>query len=253
MSDWPEGAADYVQAIADTKLLLSQRFAERMLSGPSLEDDIAGASAVQDEIGQVRQLYRLLERQGREREWLHDGRGPEEYANAESLDEPADSWVEFVVQTAVTDRAAWLLLDAIDHEEFGGMVRKMGQDEYFHLEHHDGRLETAAEEAPEALAAAFEKYLPGVLSLVGPAEHDADADPLVAAGFTDRPVAEIGAALVAHYEDLLGDAVGLPDAAAAAPDPEEWNAERRRRDGGGVSRDVLDEIQGVDNREFVVG
>ena len=252
MSEWPDEAVDYVQSIADTKLLLSQRFAERILSGPSIEDNIAGASTVQDEIGQVRQLFRLLEGQGVDRDWLRDDRGIEEYASAESLDDPADSWVGFVVQTGLTDRASWLLLDAIDHEEFQGMVQKMGEDEYFHLEHHDGRMEAAAENDPEALQAAFEEYLPQVLSFVGPAEHDADGDPLVEAGFTDRPAAEMHAALLDHYEELLGHAIDLPSV-DAAPSREEWNAERRRRNGGGFEQEVLEEIQGVRNKEFAVG
>ncbi len=251
MSDWPEGAVDYVQAIADTKLVLSQRYAERMLSGPSLEDSIAGASAAQDEAGQVRQLFRLLEQQGVDREWLHNERAPEEYANAASLDDPADGWTEFIVQSALTDRAAWLLLDAIVAEGFEGMVQKMGEDEYFHLEHHDGRLETLAEDDPAALEAAFEKFLPDVLAFVGPADYDADNDPLVDAGFTDRSAAEIHEALVDHYEELLADTeVDVPD--VDAPSEDEWNEQRRRVGGGSVEEEAVTELQGVRNEEFVI-
>lgn len=252
MSDWPDEAVTYVQSIADTKLLLSQRFSERILSGPSIEDNIAGASTVQDEVGQVRQLFRLLEGQGLDREWLHDEREIEEYANAESLDDSADSWVEFVVQTGLTDRASWLLLDAIDHEDFQGMVQKMGEDEYFHLEHHDGRMETIAENDPEALEAAFEKYLPQVLSFVGPAEYEAGEDPVTASGFTDRAATEMHEALVAHYEDLLGDVIDVPGA-DSAPSLDEWNADRRRQNGGGFEQEVLEEIQGTRNKEYAVG
>lgn len=249
MSDWPDHAVDYVQAIADTKLVLSQRYAERMLAGPSLEDNIAGASAAQDEAGQVRQLFRLLEQQGVEREWLHNERSPEEYANAASLDDPADNWTEFLVQSALTDRAAWLLLDAIVAEGFEGMVQKMGEDEYFHLEHHDGRLETLAEDDSEALEAAFAEYLPDVLAFVGPADYDADSDPLLEAEFTDRSAAEIHDALIGHYEELLADTdVDVPD--AEAPSEDDWNAERRRVGGGSVEEEVVTELQGVRNKAF---
>lgn len=251
MSEWPEVAVDYVQAIADTKVMLSQRYAERMLSGPSLEDSIAGASAAQDEAGQVRQLFRLLEQQGVERGWLHNERDPEEYANASSLDDSADNWTEFLVQSALTDRAAWLLLDAIVADGFEGMVQKMGEDEYFHLEHHDGRLETLAEEEADAVEAAFEKYLPGVLAFVGPAEYDAETDPLVEAGFTDRAAAEIHEALLSHYEELLADtAVDVPD--VEAPSEDEWDAERRRVGGGSVEEEAVTELQGIRNAEFTI-
>jgi ring-1,2-phenylacetyl-CoA epoxidase subunit PaaC len=238
-----------VQAIADTKLVLSQRYAERMLAGPSLEDNIAGASAAQDEAGQVRQLFRLLEQQGVDHDWLHDERSPEEYANAASLDDPADDWTDFLVQSALTDRAAWLLLDAIVEEGFEGMVQKMGEDEYFHLEHHDGRLETLAEDDPAALEDAFETHLPDVLAFIGPAEYDAESDPLVEAEFTDRSAAEIHEALLAHYEEVFaGTEVDVPD--AEAPSEDEWDAERRRVGGGSVEDEAVTELQGIRNKEF---
>jgi ring-1,2-phenylacetyl-CoA epoxidase subunit PaaC len=249
MSDWSEEAINYVQAIADTKLVLSQRYAERMLAGPSLEDNIAGASAAQDEAGQVRQLFRLLEQQGVDHDWLHDARSPDEYANAASLDNPATDWTNFIVQSALTDRAAWLLLDAIIEEGLEGMVQKMGEDEYFHLEHHDGRLETLAEDDPAALEDAFETYLSDVLAFIGPAEHDDDSDPLMEAEFTDRSAADIHEALIGHYEDLLADTpVDVP--AVDAPSEDEWDAERRRVDDGTVEEQVVTELQGIRNKQF---
>jgi ring-1,2-phenylacetyl-CoA epoxidase subunit PaaC len=256
MSDddgWPDAAVDYVQAIADTKLRLGQRYGEWMLKGPNLEDDISGASNAQDEIGQVRQLFRLLKRQGVDDEWLESERDPEEYANAATLDSEAEAWPTFIVQAALTDRAAWLLLDAIDHDDFTGMVQKMGEDEYFHLEHHDGRLETLAADQPAAVEAALEEYFPQILAFVGPATYDADSDPLVEAGFTDRPVAEIRAALFEHYEDLFeGTEVSVPPLDDDTPDPEEWDETRRRVGDGHVDPDVVDQLQGVSNREYVI-
>ena len=255
MSDdgWPEAAVDYVQAIADTKLLLGQRYGEWMLKGPNLEDDISGASNAQDEIGQVRQLFRLLKRQGVDDEWLESERDPEEYANAATLDSEAEAWPTFIVQAALTDRAAWLLLDAIDHDDFTGMVQKMGEDEYFHLEHHDGRLETLAADQPEAIEAALKEYVPQIMAFIGPATHDAESDPLAAAGFTDRPTAEIRRALFDHYATLFeGTDVSVPRLDDSVPDPETWDATRRRVGDGHVDADVVDQLQGVSNREYVI-
>ena len=255
MSDdgWPEPAVDYVQAIADTKILLGQRYGEWMLKGPNLEDDISGASNAQDEIGQVRQLFRLLTRQGVDDEWLESERAPDEYANAATLDTEAEAWPTFIVQVALTDRAAWLLLDAIDHDDFTGMVQKMGEDEYFHLEHHDGRLETLAEDQPEAVEAALAEYFPDILAFVGPATYDAASDPLVDAGFTDRPAAEIRRALREHYATLFeGTEVSVPPLDDSVPDPDAWDETRRRVGDGHVDADVVDQLQGVSNREYVI-
>ncbi len=250
---WSEAAVDYVQAVADTKLLLGQRYGEWMLKGPNLEDDISGASNAQDEIGQVRQLFRLLKRQGVDDDWLESERDPEEYANAATLDREAEAWPTFIVQAALTDRAAWLLLDAIDHDDFTGMVQKMGEDEYFHLEHHDGRLETLARDQPAAVEAALEEYFPKIMAFVGPATHDAASDPLVAAGFTDRPAAEIRRALSDHYDTLFeGTGVSVPPLADDVPDPEAWDETRRRVGDGHVEPSVVDQLQGVSNREYVI-
>ena len=251
--EWPEGAVDLVQAIADTKLLLSQRYAEWMLSGPALEDDIAGANAAQDEIGHVRQLFRLLSGQGRESEWLEGDREPDEYANAASLDESAEDWATYAVQVATADWAAWLLLDAIDHEEFGGMVTKMGEDEYFHVEHHDGRIETLAETDPEALREAFETVVPDVLAFLGPESYDDANDPLVQAGFTDRSVADLREAFFGHYEPLLeGTEVSLDGIDRSGPDEGEWDERRRRVGEGAISPELVDAFRGVENEEFAM-
>jgi ring-1,2-phenylacetyl-CoA epoxidase subunit PaaC len=255
MSDtdaWPEEAVDFVQAIADTKLLLSVRYAEWMLSGPALEDDIAGANAAQDELGHIRQLFQLLQDQGRESEWLEGERSPEEFANVQTLDTAAEDWVSHVVQVATADWAAWLLLDAITHDDFS-VVQKIGEDEYFHLEHHDGRLESLADTDPDALQSALETILPEVLAFIGPSEYDTDTDPLVQDGFTDRSAAELRDAFMARYENLLaGTDVSLAEIDSDYPPREEWNAERRRTTEGGIDSEVIDVLQGVKNKEFAM-
>jgi len=255
MSDdaWPEAAVDYVQAIADTKLLLGQRYAQWSLAAPSLEDDIGGASAAQEEIGHVRQLFRLLEGQGRDGDWLRGDRDPDAFANASSLDTPGETWVEFLANVGPADRAAWFLLDAIDHDDFRGMVDKMGEDEYFHLEYHDARLETLAAEQPEALQAALEPSLAGSLGLLGPASYDEDADPVFEAGFTSRTVADLREAFVDHYESLFADTdVSLDGVDWDAPAEDAWDASRRRADGGSISDADLVLLRGSRNEVFAI-
>lgn len=253
MSDsdaWPEAAIDFVQAIADTKLLLSLRYSEWMLSSPGLEDDIAGANAAQDELGHVRQLFQLLQGQGRESEWLEGDRSPEEFANVQTLDAATDDWVTHVVQVATADWAAWLLLDAITHEEFS-VVQKIGEDEYFHLEHHDGRLESLAETDSDALQSALEETLPAVLAFIGPSEYDADTDPLVQNGFTDRSVVDLRDAFLTHYEDLFeGTDVSIASIDCEYPSRETWNGTRRRTNERELGPALIDVLRGVQNEEF---
>jgi ring-1,2-phenylacetyl-CoA epoxidase subunit PaaC len=254
MSDeWPPEAVDLLQSIADTKLLLSQRYAEWMLSGPVLEDDIAGASASQDEIGHVRQLFRLLTQQGRDQSWLEGDRNLGDFCNAATLDDAPEGWVNFVVAMDVTERAAWYLLDAVAHDDFTGLGERIGHDEYFHLEHIDGRIETLSADRPADVAEAFERYLPDALAFIGPSTFDDDSDPLLEAGFTDRSVAELRAAYREKYEEMLADTeVSLDGVDWDAPDPDAWDATRRRVGEGTIDQETLDSLTGAESREFAI-
>ncbi|MBV0925966.1 phenylacetate-CoA oxygenase subunit PaaI [Halomicroarcula limicola] len=249
--NWSDDAVEYVQAIADTKLILSHRYTEWMLSGPVLEDDIAGASAAQDEIGHVRQLFEKLSSHGRALPWLQGDRSPEEFANAACLDEEFDSWVEFVTVADLTERAAWYLIDSIVHEDFDGLGERIGQDEYFHLEHLDGSLERHAEENAEAVEAALEAAVPGVLAFIGPAALDADSDPLVQSGFTDRSAADVRDGFKAQYDSMFeGTDVDISVADWEAPDADEWDSTRRRVGEGHIRSELIDALTGVKNAEF---
>ncbi|MDY6765525.1 MAG: Phenylacetic acid catabolic protein [Halobacteria archaeon] len=251
--DWPEEAVNFVQAIADTKMILSHRYAEWMLAGPGLEDDITGAGAAQDEIGHVRQLYRLLEDQGRERDWLEGEREPQEYYNARTLDKNFDTWIEFIATVGPTDRATWYLLDAITHDDFKGLVEKIGQDEYFHLEYHDGRFETLIEEEAEELQDTLEGSIPKILEFIGPSDYDEENDPLVQAGFTDRPIADIREAFLDRYDSMFeGTPVSLKNIDRTKPRLEEWDENRRRVEEGAISESVVESLRGTKNKEFAM-
>jgi len=255
MSDekWSDEAVDFVQAIVDTKLILGHRYAQWSLSGPSLEDNIGGASASQEEIGHVRQLASRLQAQGRDLEWIHGAREADEFANAACLDRIEGEWASYIAAIAPTDRAAWYLLDALNVADMEGMITKMGQDEYFHLEYHDARLETLAETHPSTLAEIFAMTLPQALSFIGPAAYDAESDPLYGESFTDRPIAEIRTAFVEHYRELFaGTDVSLNDVDFDRPSLNEWDKTRRRVGGGSISDTDLRQIRGTENELFII-
>lgn len=253
MSDWPESAVDYVQAIADTKLVLGHRNAQWSLAGPSLEDDIGGASASQEEIGHFRQLVRELENQGREKDWLNGDREPEEFNNAACLDRIDGDWPVYVASIAPADRAAWYMIDAIDREDMEGLITKMGEDEYFHLEYHDARLETLAKEDPETIQETLETTLPQALAFIGPEADDDGEDSLFEAGFTGRSIAELRGAFADHYRDLFADtAVSLDGVDWDAPDRNEWDETRRRVGGGSINDTDVRQLRGTENELFTM-
>lgn len=248
---WPEPAVEFVQAIADTKLILGHRYAQWLLGGPSLEDNMGGASTAQEELGHTRQLFRLLERQGRDPSWLEGDRAPDAFRNAASIDSRQDTWATFMCTAGPTDRAAWYLLDAIDHEDFTGLIEKIGEDEYFHLEYHDARLEALIEDDPAGMVATMESAMPDVLSFIGPPAYDANRDPLVESGFTDRSIVDVRAAFFDHYEQLLaGTPVSLASIDRDWPPLDDWDATRRRVGTGGIASSDIDQLTGKHNQLF---
>lgn len=251
MSEWPDEAVEYLQAITDTKLILGHRNAQWSLAGPSLEDDIGGSSAAQEEVGHVRQLFRMLQQQGRDDDWLQGDREPDEFRNVATLDEIDGEWPEYMATIAPADRAAWYMLDAIDRDDMEGMITKIGEEEYFHLEYHDARLETLAEEYPERLQETLEETLPQTMAFIGPSTYDEENDPLLDAGFTDRSIATIRESFADHYRTLFAETpVSLEDVDWSVPDPDEWDETRRRVGGGGISEEDVRQLTGEENAMF---
>ncbi|MFB6097402.1 MAG: Phenylacetic acid catabolic protein [Haloferacaceae archaeon] len=250
---WSQEAVDFLQAVADTKLLLGFRYAERMSSGQSIEDDVANMNVAQEEFGHVRQLFSILEEQGRSHEWLNADRDAGTYANASVLDDPAGDWTTFVVETGMVDRAAWLLLDAVSASELDGIREKIAQEESFHLERADAWFEHLAETDPEAVEAVLEEAVPQVLSFIGPASYDDETDPLAKEGFTDATVADLREQFIAHYRALCEETeVDFDVADTDAPDLDAWDAVRRRQQGGAISAETVAVVQGTENREFAM-
>lgn len=248
-ADWSPEAVDFVQSLADTKLLLSHWYADQAFLGPNIGDNIALFSMTQDEYGQVRQFYLQLDRQGRDEDWLRSERDTRDFSNAATTDGPAADWAEFEVKFGLTDRAALLLLDAIDHEDFTGLTDKMAEEEYSHTDFHDGWLEYLAHEDPAAFQAALEDHFEDVLAFIGPAAYDEDTDPLYTSGFTDRSVAELRGAFLDYLDDITeGSDVVVPEPAEVPL--ESWDEERRRVAAGSIEGSVLESIRGTENLEY---
>lgn len=252
-SAWDDAAVDYVQAIADTKYVLSHRYSQRMYTAPSMEDKIADASAAQDEIGHVRQLFNILRKQGKEESWLKGEREVTAYSNAATIDSPGDTWNESVVKTGLADRASWLLLTNVIHADFDGLADKISEEEYFHLEHQEGWLQKLADERTNELRRHLESELPCILSFIGPESYTADADPLIVAGFTEQSVADLREALLTHYRSLFEDTRLSFDALEFdATEDSEWNASRRRIDGGGIRQEDVATLSGTHSSQYKI-
>jgi len=222
--------ADFV-AIADTKLVLGNWYAECVMNGRSLPDfaGILGMCTVN--YGHTRAIYQHLDRHGHDYVHLERGRGAGKIHSMNLLDQPPEGWEEFIVTAWLAELATWQLVSGyLGHSDrsIAGIARKIGEEAYFHLKYAHGWMHIIGQDADERarfLAAVDQRY-PLALQWFGAEDND---DPVHAAGQRDMPVAKLRAAFAAEAgkvgDHLGGDPVALP---APVPPPTAWRDDARR-------------------------
>ena len=158
-----------VAGLADNKLFLGRRYAEWCTAAPALEAAVAAAAMAQDEIGHARSLYPLL------RDVV--GPSPEvepetrtDFSNAAFLDEPFQSWCDFVAANFLFDTAISALLEAAVDSSLGGLAqraRRILEEERLHYLHGEGwtrRLPGKGPAVRRQLADAFAQVAPFALA-----------------------------------------------------------------------------------------
>ncbi|GAA4724256.1 hypothetical protein GCM10023350_03230 [Nocardioides endophyticus] len=95
--------------IADTKLVLGNRYAECVMNGNSLPDFAAMLGICTASYGQTRAFYQHLTVGKDEYAALERGRGPEAIASMELLDAAPQNWEDFILTTWLAETATWCL------------------------------------------------------------------------------------------------------------------------------------------------
>ncbi len=218
-------------AIADTKLVLGNWYAECVMNGRSLPDfaGILGMCTVN--YGHTRAIYQHLDRHGHDYKRLERGRGADEIHAMNLLDAAPTGWEDFILTVWLAELATWQLISGyLGHSDraVAGIARKIGEEAYFHLKYAHGWMHIIGEDADERarFADAFVARYKLALQWLGP---DSATDPVFDAGERDMPLAEIRAAFVAEAgkaaEHLGGPALAVPDRADL---PADWRDDARR-------------------------
>lgn len=218
-------------AVADTKLVLGNWYAECVMNGRSLPDFAGLLGMCTVNYGHTRAIYQHLDRHSHDYAHLERGRGPEAIHSMNLLDEPPSGWEDFIATIWLAELAAWQLVSGyLDHSDraIAGIARKIGEEAYFHLKYAHGWMRIIGEDEAERarLAAAFAKRYPLALQWFGPETAD---DAVFAAGERAMPLAEIRAAFAAEAgkaADKLGGAALEAPASVALPG--DWRDDARR-------------------------
>ena len=217
-------------AIADTKLVLGNWYAECVMNGRSLPDFAAILGMCTANYGHTRAIYQYLAAHGHDYDHLERGRGPEEMCSANLLDEAPSGWEDFIVSTWLTELSTWMMASGfLTHEDraVAGIAKKIGQETYFHLKYSQGWFQIIGEGKKQTslFQKAYAHRFPLALHWFGPARgNDAVHD----VGIRDVPLKKLRDAFIKEAEGaekLLGADLTQEKSIKFAKD---WRGDARR-------------------------
>ncbi len=216
-------------AIADTKLVLGNWYAECVMNGRSLPDFAALLGMCTANYGHTRALYQYLAAHGHDYVQLERGRSGEDIHSMNLLDEAPGGWEDFIVSTWLAELATWMLTSGfLKHEDrvVSGLAKKIGEETYFHLKYAHGwfRILGEGRTQTERFQEAWRQRGPLALQWFGPEETDS----VFEAGLRDVDICELREAFVGETGEAA-DMLGAPlEQTGSVAFPEDWRPGARR-------------------------
>jgi len=230
-------------AVADTKLVLGNWYAECVMNGRSLPDFAAILGMCTANYGHTRAIFQYLTAHGRDYVHLERGRGPDGIHSMNLLDEAPADWEDFMVATWLAELASWMMISGfLGHADraIAGLAKKIGQETYYHLKYADGWRRVIGEGKAEAarFQKHFERRYPLALQWFGPVNA---ADEVYKAGLRDMDIRKIREAFAresAKGKESLKRPLKLAKSVKFGND---WRSEARRT--GPLPRGLFDVIR----------
>jgi ring-1,2-phenylacetyl-CoA epoxidase subunit PaaA len=124
---------------ADLEIMTLPVYHPALLMAPTLEDKMAVAAAIQDELGHAQVMYRMLEDFGLDTHSLLFERPPKEFRTFFMIEHPLRDYIECCVAMFLGDRAGYTTTrDLEEHCSFGPYarsLRKVNFEEQWHVRH----------------------------------------------------------------------------------------------------------------------
>jgi ring-1,2-phenylacetyl-CoA epoxidase subunit PaaC len=167
---------NFLMVLADTKRALGLRYAEWCDRAPRLEAGVAASAMAQDQLGQARVLYALIQTFPGALTDLDDETRQHTF-NLAYLDQALRTWTTFVVANLLIGGAVTMTEEALADSRLVSLrsrMPKMLEEERYHRTHAEGWFKhLQAVEGALALqqTQAIEEMLPQVLCWFGDAQH----------------------------------------------------------------------------------
>jgi len=260
-SDIPDDLAGHLGSLllmlADNKRVLGIRYSDWILGAPSVEAGIACSAMAQDEWGHCRIVYAVLKDFGMVPHELEHEREADDYRNSELIDADVASWPELLAINFLFDTAVSVHFESLDssaYEPIHYKVRKLLDEERFHLDHGRGWVARLGqtEAGSAAMQAAFEEVWDSCLRLFGPDDHTG-ALALAETGITTMTSVRLRERWLELVSPTLSAAgVRVPERSSDAVEWNGWSEARGRASAGGPDADTLARIRGDKNRTLLM-
>ena len=223
--------------IADSNWILGHWYINCMLNGRELTDFTSMAGIAEDKLGHTRALFRFMEEYFELPEFqLEFGRNADAVHNMALLDAPPQNWADFILGLYLADVAIWRLCDSLRECDFApvaNMLRKFGEESYFHQLCIDGWLKALDDEEMQQLLEALPARLAQALAWF----EGADTDLLLDAGMRSTSGDELKARYLQQVSSKIAQLSGQPaqqivdQAGTVTVSTGDWDSRRRRTAG----------------------
>ena len=224
--------------IADSNWILGHWYINCMLNGRELTDFTSMAGIAEEKLGHTRALFRFLEEiYGCPEFQLEFGRDARQVHSPEFLDQPPESWADFITCLFLADLALWRFSSTFMEGKFSpvaNLVRRFGEECYFHQLCIDGWIKSFSTTEKTEAGVALIKRLPQVLAWFGSERQSAD-DLLLEEGLRTESVWSARTKFIQDIAEKLSPHTDvstdqLTDIAGQVL-PEDRDSRRRRRAG----------------------
>lgn len=167
---------NFLMVLADTKRALGLRYAEWCDRAPRLEAGVAASAMAQDQLGQARVLYSLIQEFPNAPRDLDDETSRHDL-NLAFLDASFPNWATFVAANLLIGAGITVTEEALVGSRFAPLrsrMPKMLEEERFHRIHAEGWFKEIGQmggNLARTQANAAEEILPQVLCWFGDAQH----------------------------------------------------------------------------------
>jgi ring-1,2-phenylacetyl-CoA epoxidase subunit PaaC len=183
-----------LRCLADDEFVVTERYTEWQVRGPTLESDIGIANIAQDELGHARLWYDLLEDFGYDQVDLIWERDPADFRHSTLVERPFESgdWADCIVRAYFYDTYEHLRLESLTETTYPRIADRVGKvlgEEDYHREHAQNWLERLCEdggtpkgsreggeaaEGRKRVQQAVDRLFPYALTLFAHTDHEED-------------------------------------------------------------------------------